>query len=246
MTFIEGIRYNLRGLLLGLKTPKLLFWGLVRFMVVILITLASATLILIYHQEILDLIWAKPASLWVLWLWYLVSWLLSLFLVGISVILSYLISQIFFSVLIMDHMSRLTEIQSLGRIDTVEPGLSFRLFFYLLAQEIPRTIIPVVLMLLLMFVGLLTPLGPVLAVFSSLVAAVFLAWDHTDLIPARQMRPFRERFRFLLKTIPFHLGFGIPFLIPVLNILILSFAPVGATLYQVEKGPLKSRPPESV
>ena len=33
----------------------------------------------------------------------------------------------------------------------------------------------------------------------------------------------------------FHLGFGIPFLIPGLNLLLLSFAPVGATLYHVEK-----------
>jgi CysZ protein len=38
----------------------------------------------------------------------------------------------------------------------------------------------------------------------------------------------------LLKTLPFHLGFGLLFLVPVLNILLLSFAPVGATLYYLE------------
>jgi CysZ protein len=42
------------------------------------------------------------------------------------------------------------------------------------------------------------------------------------------------RFRFLLKTLPFHLGFGLLFLVPALNILLLSFAPVGATLYYLE------------
>jgi CysZ protein len=64
---------------------------------------------------------------------------------------------------------------------------------------------------------------------------VFLAWDNTDLPFARRMAPFKHRFAFLLKTLPFHLGFGLPFLIPVLNALLLSFAPVGATLFQIEK-----------
>lgn len=235
MTFIQGIQYNFKGLLLSIRTPKLLFWGLLRFIVVILITLVAATVILLHHREILDLIWTKPTSAWVIWIWYIVSWLLSVCLVGISAVISYLVSQILFSVLIMDHMSRITEIHVRGRLKTSDPGISIRLFLYLLTQEIPRTIIPVLLMLILMVMGLVTPLAPVFAVVSSGVAAIFLAWDNTDLIPAREMAPFKTRFRFLMRALPFHLGFGIPFLIPGLNILLLSFAPVGATLYQLEK-----------
>jgi CysZ protein len=49
------------------------------------------------------------------------------------------------------------------------------------------------------------------------------------------MEPFRERFKFLLRYLLFHLGFGLWFLIPVLNILFLSFAPVGATLFYLEQ-----------
>ena len=108
-------------------------------------------------------------------------------------------------------------------------------FGYLISQEIPRTIVPVLLSILLMIAGWLTPLGPVVVVLSSAVAAVFLAWDNTDLIPARQFILFKTRFHLLLKALPFHLGFGLPFLIPVLNILLLSFAPVGATLYHLDK-----------
>jgi len=51
MTLADGITYNIRGLWLGLKTPKLLFWGLVRFFMVIAITIISATFILSYHQS---------------------------------------------------------------------------------------------------------------------------------------------------------------------------------------------------
>jgi CysZ protein len=85
-----------------------------------------------------------------------------------------------------------------------------------------------------MILGWLTPLGPALTLITSGVAVIFLTWDNTDLVPARRLQPFSERFRFLLQTLPFHLGFGLLFLVPVLNILLLSFAPVGATLYYLE------------
>ena len=110
-----------------------------------------------------------------------------------------------------------------------------RMFFYLVRQEIPRAVLPVILSLLPMILGWVTPLGPVLALVSAAIVVIFLAWDNTDLIPARRLVPFGKRFNSLLKNLPFHLGFGLPFLIPVLNILFLSFAPVGATLYFIDK-----------
>jgi CysZ protein len=106
---------------------------------------------------------------------------------------------------------------------------------YLITQEIPRTIVPLLLVLVITLIGLFTPLGPFLAIISSCIAAIFLAWDNTDLIPARRMHPFNERFKALRKSLLFHLGFGLPLLIPILNILILSYAPVGAALYHLEK-----------
>jgi CysZ protein len=234
MTLADGITYNIRGLWLGLKTPKLLFWGLVRFFMVIAITIISATVILSYHQEILNLIWSKPESAWIIWLWHMFSWLLSFILVGVSAVISYLVSQILFSVIIMDHMSRITEIKMTGNVKEPEKMPMIKLFLYLIRQEIPRTIIPVMISLILMLGGL-TPIGPILAILSTCIAAVFLAWDNTDLLPARRLFTFKERFGFLKKNILFHLGFGLPFLIPVLNLLFLSFAPVGATIYQLDK-----------
>ena len=235
MGFIKGINYNFRGLLLGIKTPKLLFWGLLRFCVVVLITILSASLIFVYHQEIMGFIWTKPVSHWILWLWYLMSWILFFCLVGFAAVISYLVSQILFSVVVMDHMSKITERMITGEVADDEKVSILKTFGYLVSQEIPRTTVPVMLSILLMIVGWLTPLGPVVAVFSSAVAAVFLAWDNTDLIPARQFIPFKTRFRLLLNAIPFHLGFGLPFLIPGLNLFLLSFAPIGATLYHMDK-----------
>jgi len=235
MNLIKGIKYNIRGLGMGLKTPRLLLLGAIRFVAVIIITIASASLILVYHQAILNFMWSKPESSWVLWLWYLLSWLLSAVLVGLSTVLSYLVSQILFSVLIMDLMSRITEASITGRVQVPSNIPMWQQFLFLIKQEIPRATIPVLLTMLLIIVGWLTPLGPVVTIISSAIAVIFLAWDNTDLIPARRLVPFGERFRELRRTLPFHLGFGLLFLIPFLNILFLSFAPVGATLYFIDQ-----------
>jgi len=220
---------------MGIKTGKLLFWGLLRFTVIVIMTLIFASLVLMFHQDILKLIWDRPESQWIIWLWYLLSWILSLLLIGIAVILSFIISQILFSVLVMDHMSRTTELMITGMVKEAKKDSSFKQFSHLLKQEIPRTILPVALSILLMILGLLVPFGSILMILSSGIAIIFLAWDNTDLIPARRLVPFKTRFRFLLKTIPFHIGFGFPFLLPGLNILFLSFAPVGATLFYLER-----------
>lgn len=234
MDFIRGIKYNIQGLALALKTPRLLMLGLLRFALVLLITIISGGLILVYHQELLNLVWSRPDSAWLVWLWVVVGWLVSFLLMGITVILAYLVSQILFGVLIMDLMSRITEKLTSGAEKPPEGVSLFQQFFFLIKQEIPRAVIPIVVTLVFMLLGWLTPFGPAIALLTSAAAIVFLAWDATDLTPARRLRPFSERFRFLMKTLPFHLGFGLLFLVPLVNILFLSFAPVGATLYYVK------------
>ena len=235
MSIFDGIIYNVRGFWLGIKTPKLLLLGLIRLIAVIIITIISASLILVYHQEILNLIWIKPESRWLLWLWHIFSWVLSFLLVGVSTVLSYLVSQVLFCVIIMDAMSRITELLVSGQEKEPQKKPFLGRLFFLVKQEIPRTIVPVLLSLFIMALGWLTPLGPVLAIFSTIIAVIFLAWDNTDLVPARRLYPFNTRLKLLFKTLPFHFGFGLLFLIPIANILFLSFAPVGATLYYIKK-----------
>ena len=227
--------FNIRGLTFGLRTGKLLFWGLVRFALLTLIMVVLTGFILAYHQDIMSLLWAKPESRWLIWLWHVVSWFASLFLIGLSSIVSFVISQVLFSALVMDHMARITEVKITGAVTEPDKLPLWKLFTSVILQEIPRSVIPLVFSLLIMVFGWVTPLGPILTLLSSALAILFLSWDNTDLIPARNLVPFKKRFGFLMKTIPFHLGFGLPFLVPILNILFLSFAPVGATLYYLEK-----------
>ena len=235
MDILQGIRFNFRGLSLGLRTPNLLMLGLVRFLVVLLIGIGAAAVFFAYHQDLLQMIWTKPESLWIQWLWYLASWILSLFLLALTSILGYFFCQIVFCVVIMDHMSRITE-RMLTGAEKKPSNVSFPAqLLYLVKQETPRAIIPVLITLLIMGLGWLTPLGPFLTLGGPVVASMFLAWDNTDLLPARRLYPFGERFQLFRRQLMFHLGFGLPFLIPLFNVLLLSFAPVGATLYQVER-----------
>jgi CysZ protein len=240
MGFFDGITTNLNGLRWAVKSPKLMALGLARFFAMLLLAVICVILVMAYRQEATSLLWSKPQSTWLVFIWQALSWFVSLFLLGLSAILSYLIAQILFSVVIMDIMSRATEKLATGEVASAYQGSMWRQLIHLVTQEAPRALFPVLIVLLLTFLGLLTPLGPLFAILSPLVTVVFLAWDNTDLVPARRMVPFKERFRFLLKTLPFHLGFGLWFLIPVLNLLFLSFAPVGGTLYRVTTGTAKA------
>lgn len=235
MDLVKGLLTNLRGFWLGIRTPKLLLLGLARFLFVVIVAFALAGLILAYHREIMEILWTRPESRWTLWLWYLVSWILSLFLVALSAVFSYLISQVLFSVVIMDYMSRITERLVTGEVREPKRMPLWALFLHLVRQEIPRAVIPILLSFFVLVLGWLIALGPLFLILSSAAAILFLAWDNTDLVPARELIPFRDRFRILLKTLLFHLGFGLPFLVPVLNILFLAFAPVGGTLFHLDR-----------
>ncbi|MCP4117343.1 MAG: hypothetical protein GY737_18495 [Desulfobacteraceae bacterium] len=234
MDLFRGIAYNVKGLVLGLRTPRLLFLGMMRFLVVVLLALFFSGLILFWHQELLNLVWTMPEPGWLLYLWKAVSWIVSLFLSALACLFSYLVAQIFFCVFIMDTMSRITERLVTG-VEVSPRGASpAGVVFHLIKQEIPRAVIPVLAMVVLMVLGFLTPFGPAVALVSSLVAVTFLAWDNTDLVPARRLSPFKTRFGLFKRNILFHLGFGLWFLVPWLNIVFLSFAPVGGTLYFLE------------
>ena len=235
MGLIAGIQYNIKGVALAFRTPSLLMLGLIRFVVVVLLSLVLSGMVLYWHNDIFSMIWQMPESRWLIWLWQSVSWILTFLLMAFSMLAAYLISQVFFCVFIMDYMSRITESMVLGHELPGAHTSIFGLFWYLIRQEIPRAVVPILISVVLMIIGLFTPVSLIIIAMSSVVAGIFLAWDNTDLVPARRMVPFKERFKFLKKNLFFHIGFGLLFLVPWVNIIFLSFAPVGATLYYIDK-----------
>ncbi len=234
MSLLKGIQYNFKGFLMGVKTPKLLILGFLRFFIVFFLAIALSGLILFFHTALMNAVWKMPESGFLLYLWNIVSWLMTGLLALLSSLLAYFIAQLLFCLFIMDYMSRKVENMITGKEIYPENTSFTALFIYLVKQEIPRTLIPVFITVFVLLIGLLTPFGSVIAVVSSIVAVTFLAWDNTDLVPARRMYSFKQRFQIFLKNIMFNIGFGLLFLIPFFNILFLSFAPVGATLFYIE------------
>ncbi len=235
MEFFSGIKYNIQGVVFAFANPKLLWLGLLRFAIILMLALFFSGLVFFWHEAILAMIWEMPEKGMLIYVWHLASWVLSLLLAAVAVVAAYLVAQVFFCVYIMDYMSRLTEKIVLGREISYAQSSWLSFFVYLVLQEIPRAVIPLIITLAVMVMGLFTPLGPVVLVLSTITAGVFLAWDNTDLVPARKMMPFGQRIGFLRQTLWFHVGFGLLFLIPWVNIVMLSFAPVGATLYHIQK-----------
>ncbi len=234
MEFFTGIHYNIKGLMLGLRTPKLLWLGALRFVIILALALLFSGLLFVWQDALMSVLWDPPASGLMVYVWHLASWLLSAVLIIPVILISYGVAQVLFCVVIMDYMSRITERLVLGREISVVQSSWPLMFLYLIKQEIPRTLLPIAVMAVVAGAGLLTPLGPVILMVSAGVTGAFLAWDNTDLLPARHMQSFRERMRFLTGHPGFHLGFGLLFLIPWVNIVFLSFAPVGATLFHIQ------------
>lgn len=239
MNLIQGINYNFKGFLMGIKNPKLLFLGILRFIVVIFLAIILSGAIFYFHTQLLNFIWKMPESGLLLYLWKFVSWIITLMLASISTLIAYFIAQFLFCVFIMDYMSRKVENILTGKEIYPDNTSWATLLLYLIKQEIPRALIPLILSFVIMLLGFLTPFGSIIAVISSIFATTFLAWDNTDLVPARRMYSFKKRFAYFKNNLMFHIGFGLLFLIPFVNILFLSFAPVGATLYFIEKTELK-------
>jgi len=96
MNIYYGLKYNIKGLILAFKTPKLLMLGILRFVIVLFFTFLLSGLVLFWHEEILTMIWTMPESNWLIYVWKAVSWLLSLILAGVAMVLAYLIAQLLF------------------------------------------------------------------------------------------------------------------------------------------------------
>ncbi len=228
-----GLGFAFKGMAMALKNPKLLGLGLLRLVLTAAIAIVGIGLAMAYHDKVMAMVWSRPDSAWIIWLWHLASWILALVLAALASVLGYLAAQILFSIFIMDIMSQITE-RNTDRT-TFESGLSFWEYFrHLVIQEIPRTIVPVLISLFIMVAGWLTFLAPVVTLVMPLTAGAFLAWENTDLVPARRMIPFSKRWAFFRRHFWSHVGFGLLLLVPLVNIVVLCFAPVGGTLLYLQ------------
>jgi CysZ protein len=233
MGFFYGLWCHIEALKIFRQKKSLIFWASLRFITLIVLFVILSAIAISNNREVLQLLWLKPQNYFLVILWYLLLFITSIILMFAAGIISYIISQILFGVLIADHMSILTESIVTGKI--TNPQMSLGHLIFLIKQEIPRTFIPLITTSAIMVFGWILPLGVVLVVASVLLSCLFTAWDYTDLVPARALYSFKERFGMFKKDILGHLGFGLPFAVPFLNVLLFSMGPVSGTLFYLRK-----------
>lgn len=231
MNLLYGLKCHWEALKIMKAKKSLIFWGLLRFLIILFLFIVLSFIALSYNHLLLEYIWTKPSSLMMLILWKIALVLLTILLLFVAGGLSYLISQILFGVVIADHMSYITEHILSGKEPKGTPPFSFSYLLFLIKQEIPRGTLPLLVSSSFIILGWLLPLGFIWVMVSSLVSCAFLAWDYTDLVPARMLKPFKERFTLFKRTFWGHVIFGLPFMIPFINVLFFSIGPVSGTVF---------------
>lgn len=231
MHLLDGLICHWEALKLLKKRKTLIFWGGVRFIIILVLFVVFSLIAFAYNDPLLEYIWERPESIIMLVIWKITLILFTAVLLFIAAIFSYIISQILFGVLIADYMSYVTEYELTTKVSNGAPLFSFNYLFFLIRQEIPRGFLPLIISSGLMILGWLLPLGFAWVFISSLVSGALVAWDYTDLVPARMLMPFGERFSLFKKTFLGHVIFGLPFLVPFLNVIFFSIGPVAGTIF---------------
>ncbi len=62
MSLFKGIEYNIKGLVMGIKNPQLLFLGILRFVIVIILAGFLSGAVFYFHAQLLNFIWEMPES----------------------------------------------------------------------------------------------------------------------------------------------------------------------------------------
>ena len=90
-------------------------------------------------------------------------------------------------------------------------------------EEVKKAALMLVIPLLLLLIPVIGPL------LGFVVAALFIAWDYVDFSLSKDYPLLKDRIKALWRHKAFFLGFGCPLLIPLLGLVILPFAILGAT-----------------
>lgn len=240
MQLIFALKCHLDALTLVKHKKILAFLAALRFLILIAFIVIFSWVALSYNDTFLNYIWEKPSKILLTLVWYIVLIFSTIILLFAGAILAYIISQILFGILIADYMSALAEQIITGKQSEEKISFSLTYLIYLIRQEIPRTLFPLILSTSFMVFGWLLPLNFIWVILSSFLSCALMAWDYTDLVPARRSMPFKERLHMFKSNFVGHIVFGLPFLIPFVNVIFLSLAPISGTVFflkEIESGP---------
>ena len=232
--FFRGLGAHTQGIRFALARKGYLGLVLIPFVLTVLFYILGFSLFASHSDQLLAVLGApKPAQVSgtvmtvLVWLYvhcitfllYLIAFVLMyfLFMVTANILASPLYDQI---------AGRLAREAADGRTDTPELSL-----WRTMLEEVKKALFVAVVPILLVFIPVL---GQIVA---PLAAAWLLAFDFVDFSLCRDQPRFHDRLRFFLRRPLLLIGFGLPLLIPILNLVLYPFAILGACLlYQQSLG----------
>lgn len=227
--FLKGLSAHVQGIRFALARKSYLGLAAIPFVLTFLLFLGGFSLFAANSDRLLGLFWspdqaqATGALLGALyWLYaHLVKYLLYL----LSFVLMYFLFMVTANILaapLYDLLAGRLRRMALGENGLAEaPGLSL---WRTVVEECKKAVFVVALPLILVFIPVI---GQVLA---PVAAGWLLAYDFVDFSLCLDTPRFGDRLRFALRRPLLLLGFGLPLLVPVLNLFLYPFAILGASL----------------
>lgn len=234
-SFVEGIRYQRKGIRFAFQHHSLLLLALLPFLIAGAVYTIGFYLFAIYADDLLNAIWhVEPGT--ASWLTALFYWIyiniLRYFLYLVILVVMLYTFIIFANIVGSPLYERIAaKIESQYAVKRIEAAPAGRVLSQLLVlkEEVKKNFLMLFLPVMLFFV-------PVIGTVSALIIApIFIAWEYVDYTLSRDHVLLRERLGVVWRH-KFHLlGFGLPLLIPIFGLLFIPFAIFGATQLYFEK-----------
>jgi CysZ protein len=233
--FSEGLSFHYKGFELAFRHRSLLLLSLVPFIVTLTLYMLAFYWLTLRADDLLNAIWGAGApeiiqtTGWLHWVYtHVVKYMLYLVLLMIMTYSFCVFSTIVGSPL-YDHISSRYELllhgpQLRGERDRAAMGR-----LVVIKEEIKKAFIILFIPLFLFFVPIIGNL------ISLLIAPILIAWDYVDFSLSRDHAFLKDRLAVVWQHKFRLLGFGFPLLIPLIGILLLPFAILGATRLYFER-----------
>jgi len=244
--FARGLVFHLKGIRFGLGHFSFLSLSLLPFVLTLVLYAGGLYLFSLSVDDLLRAVWdfdpqnSSRAFNWLHTLyWYSVTIVLYavvlVVLFYLFIVLANIVASPFY-----DHLAgKYQRLRLAERGLPPVPGPQTSLL-KILWEEIKKAVFMLAVPLVFFFIPVVG------APLAFVTAAVFIAWDYIDFSLSRDHPLFRTRMKAVWRYKFYFLGFGIPLLVPFVNLLLIPFAILGATrIYHDELQAKELRRPQA-
>jgi CysZ protein len=233
--FSEGWRFHIKGIRFAFQHLSFLALSILPFVLALSLYVFAFYLFTLYADDLLGMLWHLEngeSSRYVGWLyWAYIHLVKALLYVIVLVIMFYtfiVISNILASP-VYDHL--VSRYQRAYHPDAyaAQTTSSKKGILAVMKEEVKKAALMLAVPLLLLLIPVIG------ALLGFVVAGLFIAWDYVDFSLSKDYPLLKDRIKALWRHKAFFLGFGFPLLIPLLGLVILPFAILGATILYFDR-----------